>query len=125
MKLRALAGHFYFESFYFFFGPGLPRRVPSFFKRRPCASRGALLPGFGPRFLGAALDVVLAVFLAVDVLFLDPAGRPRFFGADVDFLAGALVAFVVLFFDPAGRPRFFGAADLTAFVVFDLSLIHI
>jgi len=109
---------------YYFLGPGLPRRVPSFFNRRPCASRGALLPGFGPLFLGVEVFVDLAV--VVLVLFFDPAGRPRFFGAELVLAVdvGALAAFAdVVLFDPAGRPRFFGAADFTVFVAFDVAAL--
>ena len=124
--MRALFHDFGNHGFliYFFLGPGLPRKVPSFFNRRPCASRGALLPGFGPRFFGA---LVVAFLVLAVVLFFDPAGRPRFLGAELDFVTGFLaVLAAAVFFDPAGRPRFFGAAVVLVagfFADFTLALV--
>ena len=52
-------------NFYFFvLGPGFFLGVPSFFRRFPSLSRGALEPGFGPRFLGAVDFEGLAFFEA-------------------------------------------------------------
>ena len=61
------------------FGPGFFRGVPSFFKRLPSLSRGALEPGLGPRFF-AVLDVgdvswafgffLMGAFVAAGVVFL-------------------------------------------------------
>ena len=65
----------------YFFGPGFLRGVPSFFNKLPFASRGTLVPGFGPR-----LPVVLLFAVLDVVLFFDPTGRPRFFG--VAFMDG-------------------------------------